>query len=139
MSDSVPRPRKKPAPGAGEPPVGGGGAWELDLMSGSAAFSAWFYERLQWPAEVKRHRLADLKAHLPAGGWESLLLAIRAHLERQMPLDVALRVHLPGGEIQRWRMWGSAVRNERDKPVLLAGSARDISDEPVPENPNSPT
>jgi PAS domain-containing protein len=139
MSDSVPRPRKKPAPGADTLPVGGGGTWELDLLSGTATFSDWFYERLQWPAELKRRRLADLKPNLPAGAWEALLLAIRAHLERQMPLDLPLRVHLPGGEIQRWRILGSAVRNEREKPVLLTGSARDISgqrdrDDPVGAN-----
>ena len=130
MSHSVPRPRKKPAPGAGKLPAGGDGTWELDLLSGTATFSDWFYQRLQWPPEVKRHRLADLRAHLPGGAWETLLLAIRAHLERQMPLDLPLAVHLPGGEIQRWRILGAAIRNERDKPVLLTGSARDISNEP---------
>jgi PAS domain-containing protein len=128
MSDSVPRPRNKPAPGAGGMPEGGEGTWELDLLSGTATFSDWFHERLQWPADVKRRRLADLRPNLPAGGWEALLLAIRAHLERQIPLDLPLRVHLPGGEIQRWRIWGSAVRSERAKPVLLTGSARDITD-----------
>jgi hypothetical protein len=138
MSDSVPRSRKKPAPapGAGKLPVASEGAWELDLLTGSATFSAWFYHRLQWPKEVKRHRLADLKTHLPAGAWEALLLAIRAHLERQIPLDVPVQVQLPGGEVQRWRIVGSAVRNERDKPVLLSGGARDISDERVPGDPD---
>jgi hypothetical protein len=139
MSDSVPRPRKKPAPGAGKLPVGSEGTWKLDLWSGTATFSHWFYQRLQWPWEVKRHRLADLRVHLPGGAWETLLLAIRAHLERQLPLDLALPVHLPGGEIQRWRILGSAIRNDRDKPVLLTGSARDISNQPAPDAPEGAT
>jgi PAS domain-containing protein len=139
MSDSVPRPRKTPLPDAGQPPASGEGSWELDLLSGTASFSDWFYQRLQWPAEVKRRRLADLKPSLPAGAWEALLLAIRAHLERQTPLDLPLRVQLPGGEIQFWRVLGSAVRNEREKPVLLTGNARDITAEAQRENPDGAT
>jgi hypothetical protein len=140
MSESVPRFRKKPAlspvSGTEKATAGAEGTWQLDLLSGSAHFSKWFYQRLQWPAEIKRHRLVDLKPHLPAGLWEAVLLAIRAHLERQMPLDMPLRVHLPGGEIQHWRIWGSATRNEREKPVLLTGSARDIGGEQDRDDPD---
>jgi hypothetical protein len=126
MADSLPRRRKAPAQGTGRLPASGQGSWELDLLTGTAAFSEWIYLRLQWPAELKRTRLIDLRPNLPAGAWEALLLAIRAHLERQMPLDVSLRVHLPDGKIQCWRVLGSSLRNGREKPVLLTGTVHEI-------------
>ena len=107
----------------------------MDLLSGTASFSDWFHQRLQWPAEVKRRRLVDLKPNLPGGAWEALLLAIRAHLERQVPLDTEICVHLGGGEVQWWRVLGSSMRNGREKPVLLTGTMRDISAERRPGGP----
>jgi hypothetical protein len=139
MSDLVPRPRKTLTPGAGKLPASGEGSWELDLLSGNAWFSEWFFERLQWPAEVKRRRLADLRPNLPAGAWEALLLAIRAHLERQVPLDTQICAHLPGGEIQWWRVVGTSLRNGREKPVLLTGSVHDVSAERRPNDPDPAT
>jgi hypothetical protein len=139
MSDSVPRSRKPTTPGAGKLPTGGDGSWELDLLSGDAWFSDWFFQRLQWPAEVKRRRLVDLRRNLPSGGWEALLLAIRAHLERQVPLDTQICVRLPGGEVQWWRLLGTSIRNGREKPVLLTGSAQDVSAERRRNDPDPAT
>jgi PAS domain-containing protein len=114
---------------ASDLPTGGDGQWQLDLQTGTAWFSDWFHEWLRWPTEVKRRRLADLRPYLPAGAWEALLLAIREHLERQVPLDMQLRVQLPGGQIQIWRMLGATQRDSRGKPVSLTGSVQEISAE----------
>jgi hypothetical protein len=110
MTDSPSRSRQTPSRGAGELP-GGHGAWKLTLWNGSAWFSAWVYRRLEWPAAVKRTRLDDLKPNLPADAWEALLLAIRDHLERQVPLDLEVRVERGGGRIEWWRIQGSVERN----------------------------
>jgi hypothetical protein len=129
MSDSPPRPPKTPPPGAGGLPPSDEGLWELNLWNGSAWFSDWFYQRLQWPMEVNRKRLDDLKPHLPAGGWEALLLGIRDYLERQMPLDLRLRVQLNNGQIEWWRVRGSADFNVGGQPMYLVGTMRDVSAE----------
>jgi hypothetical protein len=135
MSKSPPPPSKTSAPGAGTTPASGEGSWELDLSKGTASFSDWFYERLQWPKEIKRRRLADLRPNLPAGAWEALLLAIRAHLERLAPLDTEISVLLPGGVRARWRVLGSTTeRNSRGKPLHLTGSMRQVET----ERPNAP-
>jgi hypothetical protein len=126
MADSPPRSRKTPSSGAGEL-SGGHGAWKLALWNGSAWFSGWFYRRLQWPAAVKRTRLDDLKPNLPADAWEELLLAIRNHLERQVPLDLEVRVQLNGGRIEWWRIQGSVERNAAGQPMQLVGTMRDVS------------
>jgi PAS domain-containing protein len=99
----------------------------LALWNGSAWFSAWFYRRLQWPAAVKRTRLDDLKPNLPADAWGELLLAIRNHLERQLPLDLEVRVQLGGGRAEWWRIQGSAARNAAGQPMQLVGTMRDVS------------
>jgi PAS domain-containing protein len=125
MSDSMPPPHKTPAPGAGELPPSG--LWGLDLWNGSAWFSDWFYQRLQWPTEVRRIRLEDLRPNLAAGAWELLLLQIRSHLELQTPLDAEIQVQVKGGQIEWWRMQGSAERNPGGQPVRLDGSVSDIS------------
>lgn len=130
MTDSARRPHKALASRLGKLLPGGDGLWELDLVNGTAWFSDWFYLRLGWPMEVKRKRLDDLRPNLPVGAWEALLLAIRGHLERQMPLDAELCVQLQGGQIEWWRMLGAVERNSRGKPVHLAGSVRDVTAEP---------
>jgi hypothetical protein len=107
----------------------------LSLWDGSAWFSPWVHRRLQWPAAVERTRLEDLKPHLPAGAWEALLLAIRNHVERQVPLDLDVRVQLVGGRIECWRIQGSVERNAAGQPMHLAGTLREVS----AEHPDSPS
>jgi len=136
MSDPAHQSSKSPTSGANEPPGSGAGSWKLDLMDGTAWFSDWFYRRLQWPVEVNRTRLEDLRPYLTAGAWEALLHGIRAHLERQVPLDAKIPVQLPGGGIEWWRMHGAVERNAFGKPAHLKGSVRDISTEPRPDAPD---
>jgi hypothetical protein len=101
----------------------------LALWNGSAWFSPWFYRRLQWPAAVKRTRLDDLKPNLPAGAWEAFLLAIRDHLEQQVPLDLEVHVQLNDGRLESWRIQGSVERNPAGQPMSLVGTMREVSPE----------
>jgi PAS domain-containing protein len=132
MSGSVPRPRKRPALGKRALQASGDGFWELNLWDGSARFSDWFYQRLQWPTDFKRKTLLDLQPNLPSGAWEALLLAIRGHLEQQLPLDAELCVQLSSGRIEWWHILGSAQRNAAGRPVHLTGSMRDVTAERCP-------
>jgi PAS domain-containing protein len=125
MSNSAQGPRRTPASGAGET-ASAEGLWGLDLWNGSAWFSDWFYTRLQWPP-VKRKRLDDLQPYLPGGAWETLLVAIRCHMEQGTPLDVEIKVELPGGQIEWWQVQGTVERNVGGQPVYLAGRMRDAT------------
>jgi len=127
MADSPSRSCEARSPGAAEPPPGGHGVWKLTLWNGSVRFDPWFYRRLHWPAAVKRTRLDDLKPYLPAGAWEELLLAIRNHLERQVPLDLEVRVQVEGSRLERWRVQGSVERNAAGQPISLGGTMREVS------------
>jgi hypothetical protein len=124
MSKAHRRSRKTPATAAGELTANDEGRWGLDLWSGNASFSEWFYQRLQWKAEIERRRLDDLRPALPDGAFESLLLAIRDHLERRTPLDLRLRARLPDGRIESWHVQGLAEHNAGGHPVHLSGSMR---------------
>jgi PAS domain-containing protein len=104
------------------------GVWELDLWSGAARFSEWFYERLPWMSGLDEKTLFDLKPFLVPGAWEVLLGHIREHLERGVPLDAELCVQLDGGRIEWWRLTGAAERNTLGHPVHLAGSIIDVSE-----------
>jgi hypothetical protein len=133
MSEPAPPPSNSRASGPNKPPGSGDGPWKLDLMNGTAWFSEWFYRRLQWPVQVSRKRLDDLRPNLQAGAWETLLHGIRAHLERQVPLEARIPVQLPGGQIEWWCMQGSVEHNAFGKPMYLKGSVRVISAEQRPD------
>ncbi len=120
MSTSDPGPRKSPDLGAGAV-RGEDGLWGLVLWNGSAWFSDWFYRRLRWPVSVKYKRLDVLQPHLADGSWEMLLLAIRAHLERGLPLHAVLKVRLPCGTRESWQVSGALERNVGGQPVYLSG------------------
>lgn len=140
MADPTPRTRLVPAPRAGEPPPSDEGRWELDLWNGSAWFNDWFYRRLQWPAEVERHKLADLEPHLTPEAWQTLLLAIRAHLELATPLDAQIPVQVTEARTERWRFQGCVERNTGGQPVHLSGTARVAPmtpREPPPQDPST--
>lgn len=107
----------------------GDGYWEADLSDGSAWFSPWFYERLGWPVQTSRTSFGALKTTLPPHSWEALLTHMRLHLEQGTPLDLEVRVQLPGGESRWWRFRGKAQRNDIRHPVRLAGSMRDVTEE----------
>lgn len=107
----------------------GDGYWEADLSDGSAWFSPWFYERLGWPVETSRTSFGALKTTLPARSWETLLRHMRDHLEQGTPLNIEVRVQLPGGEWRWWQFRGRAQRNDIRHPVRLAGSMRDVTEE----------
>jgi hypothetical protein len=139
MSAPASRSRKTSSSGADQPSAGGHGVWKLALWNGSAWFGPWFYRRLRWPTAVKRTRLDDLKPHLPADAWEAFLLAIRHHLERQVPLDLDVRVQRGDGRLEWWRIQGSVERNPAGQPMQLVGTTREVSAEhPDPSTESQP-
>jgi hypothetical protein len=138
MSNPEHPPRQTPATGAGDS-SSADGLWGLQLWNGSAWFSDWFYHRLQWPPGVKRKRLEDLRPHLSAESWQTLLLAIRNHLERAEPLDAELEVQLPNGRTEWWRVQGAVERSVGGQPVHLAGRMRDITAERACGSPKRDT
>jgi hypothetical protein len=130
MPDSPLPPRNNPAAPASGTPAGADGLWGLVLWKGSAWFSDWFYQRLQWPTAVKHTRLEALRPNLPHGAWETLLAAIRCHLEQGVPLDAELRVETNNGRVEWWRVTGALERNVGGQPVYLAGRMQDVTAEP---------
>jgi len=70
-----------------------------------------------------------LRPNLAAEAWDVLLLQIRAHLEAKTPLALEIRVRLPSGQFERWRVLASAEHNTGGQPVYLAGSMQDVSAE----------
>ena len=125
MSTPTSRPHRPPSSGPGEPPAEEG-LWELDLWNGSVLYNDWFRRRLQWPPHTVHRRLDDLRPNLAPGAWERLLNGIRAHLERQEPLDLTIDVQLHSHK-EIWHVQGTVERTASGQPVYLAGSMKDIS------------
>ena len=127
MCDSRPYSRKSPAPGARAMQASGVGFWELDLADGSAWFSDWFCQRLQWSEETRRPALSDLRPIMTSQTWDTLLRKLRSHLEEQSPLDAELQVQLRTGHVEWWHLWGSAQRSDTGQPTYFAGCVRDVT------------
>ncbi len=108
----------------------GDGFWELDLIAGSAWFSDWFYRKLDWQRDTERSTLDDLQPALRPEDWDRLMGMLRDHLEKRLPLDLEIDVNV-GARFERWRMRGAAERNDAGQPVYLAGSMREMPDEPA--------
>jgi PAS domain-containing protein len=120
----------KTNPGLRALAASGEGFWEFDLLDGSAWFSDWFYQKLEWPPEDKRTTLATLEPAVDPTAWTMLMSHLRDHLERALPLDLEIEVLRPSQTRERWRLRGSALRNAAGRPVAVAGSVRDVTPEP---------
>jgi hypothetical protein len=131
MDGSHPRKRTAAKPGLRALEASGDGFWELDLKNGSAWFSRWFYQKLDWRAETKRTTLRDLEPWFDPEAWAELMARFRAHLERGQPLTLDLQARVPTGP-ECWRLRGSAHRNGVGQPVYLAGSMREVTAEEDP-------
>ena len=110
----------------------GDGFWECDLVAGSAWFNDWFYRKLNWPQDGKRATLGDLQPALRPDAWDRLVGTLRNHLEQGLPLDLEIDVDVPGARLERWRLRGSAQRNDAGQPVYLAGSVHELSGATAP-------
>jgi hypothetical protein len=133
MDGSQPRKRNaKSGPGARALAACGDGFWELDLADGSAWYSEWFYQKLNWPAETKRTTLDELEPLFEPAAWIELIARLREHLEQGRPLDLDLQLRLPDGSTPWWHIQGSADRNDAGQPMHLAGSMRDVGADPRP-------
>lgn len=127
MPDSRPRRRKSSAPGAHAMQASGDGFWELNLADGSAWFSDWFYQRLQWSDLGRCPALSDLRPIMSAQGWNELLRKMRAHLEERVPLDTEFQVQLGQGQTEWWHLRGSARHSAGGHPTHVAGCVRDVT------------
>jgi hypothetical protein len=125
------RPKRKDEPGLRALEACGAGFWEFDLLNGSAWFSDWFHQRLGWKVEDHPATLRHLEPAVEPAAWRALMVALRNHLERSLPLDLAIEVILPSSARRRWRIRGSAVRSG-GRPLSIAGSMHDVSDELSP-------
>jgi hypothetical protein len=114
----------------------GDGFWECDLVAGSAWFNDWFYRKLGWAQDAKRSTMSDLQSALRPDAWDWLMGMFRDHLEKGSPLDLELEVGVQGARLERWRMRGSAQRNDAGQPVYLAGSMCEMGDESANRDAN---
>jgi PAS domain-containing protein len=124
MCDSRPYNTKSSSPGTLAMQASGDGFWEIDLSDGSAWFSGWFCDRLGWTESAGRAAFNDLRPFLCAEAWDSLLRAMRSHLEERTPLEAQFQVQLAVDRIEWWQLRGVAQRNDRGHPTHFAGSVR---------------
>ena len=127
MDGSQLRKRSTAKPGLRALEACGDGFWELDLKSGAAWYSPWFYQKLNWPTETRRTTLGELESVLKTQAWMELMARIRTHLEQGRPLELDFEVALPGAALPSWwRLKGAALRNAGGQPLHLAGSMREL-------------
>ena len=110
----------------------GDGFWEFDLIDGSAWFSDWFYDKLDWADASEAHDLerSASRCCAPALGIELMGMHPRSSGARRRRSTSSSR----SSARQRASSAGACAARRsataRGQPVYLAGSMRDVSDEP---------
>jgi PAS domain-containing protein len=107
----------------------GDGYWELNLLDGSAWFSAWFFAQLRWTSEMRVRTWSALRGSLLPASWEHTLQRMREHLETGAAFDFEVELENAAGEARWWRLRGAAERHPCGQPRYLSGSAADVSAE----------
>jgi hypothetical protein len=88
-------------------------------------------------SHARRKRLTDWRPHLSESAWEELVLAIRNHLERRLPLRVEVVMRTKHDEKETWLIEGLVERNAGGQPMYLAGTVQVIAPKHRAELPGS--
>ncbi len=110
------------------------GHWEVELATGHLWCSSSFHTLLGYRSDELEARVStfDLLIHQD----DRLIYgeALRAHLVDESPYDVELRMRMVSGAYRWFHMRGTAERNARNEPVLMAGSIHDIHQQKITED-----
>ncbi|UQA55382.1 PAS domain-containing protein [Polyangium aurulentum] len=102
------------------------GLWDWNLLTGQVYYSARFKEMLGF----EEHELEGIErfiAQIHPEDRTLIVSAFRDHLERQLPLDVELRLATKGGEHRWFCARGQALWDAAGRASRIAGSLSDLT------------
>jgi PAS domain S-box-containing protein len=102
------------------------GLWDWNLLTGQIYYSARLKEMLGCgPDELSG--IEDFAARIHEADRELASAALWDHIEREIPLDVELRLATRQGEYRWFCARGQALWDEHKRPTRLAGSLSDLT------------
>ncbi len=105
------------------------GLWDWDVVTNTVWYAPRFKELLGYDGDEFPHVFESFEAALHPKDKKPTLEAVRRHLEDNEPFDVQYRLRTKGGEYRWFRARGVAIRDESGKPIRMAGSIQDITDD----------
>jgi PAS domain S-box-containing protein len=105
------------------------GIWDWDMQRGSLYWSPRFKELLGYASDELEAVFETFESHLHPDDRERIGAAIEAHLKDRVPYDVEERLRTKSGEYRWFHARGQALWDEAGKPIRMAGSITDITEQ----------
>jgi diguanylate cyclase (GGDEF)-like protein/PAS domain S-box-containing protein len=106
------------------------GVWDWNILTDSVYFSPRVLEILGTQLSGNLH-FSDFTDFLHPEDKERTLQALQAHLRDQSPYDIECRSRTAAGDYLWLRIRGQSVRDASGKPVRMAGSITDITEQRI--------
>jgi len=109
------------------------GVWDWDVTRRTTYYSPRVAELLEMSAAALEQRAwspLELMHGADVAGFRKALLA---HLRRDTPCDMEIRLRLGGGAYRWFRARGQALRDARGRAMRMAGSITDVTDRKLAE------
>ena len=105
------------------------GLWDWNLVSGEVFYSARFRELLGFDSEREFPNTTEaFESRLHPDDREPYRLALEAHIARQEPFDIEVRVQNAAGDFRWLHSRAGAATDSSGRAVRMAGSVTDITD-----------
>jgi PAS domain S-box-containing protein len=104
------------------------GIWDWNVVTNEVYYSPRFKELLGYADGEFEDTPDFLAEHLPREEARRSIATVRAHLERNRPLDLETRLRTKQGEWRWFRVRGRSIANARGRAVRMAGTLTDVTD-----------
>src|SRR5262249_20319191 len=103
------------------------GLWDWNVLTDEVYYSPRFKDLLGYQDHEVANRLASFKDLVHPEDLDPTWQALTAHLERQAPFDMEVRLRTKGGDYRWFYARGLAIWDENGRATRMAGSITDIT------------
>lgn len=104
------------------------GLWDWDILTNHMYFSPRYKELLGYEEQEMANAFSSFESKLHPEDHQSVMEAIHAHLQKDIPYDIDYRLQTKSGEYRWFHARGQAIRAQDNRPTRMAGSLRDITE-----------
>ncbi len=105
------------------------GIWEWDFLTDHIVFSDRMFELLGYKPDEIDASMSSWAQLVHPDDYKPTMLAVQKHLKERTPFVTEYRCRYAGAAYRWYRVKGQALWDENGKPLRMAGSLTDISEE----------
>ncbi len=103
--------------------------WEWDLATGAIGWTAFVDAMLGYAPGGFPRTVEGWASHVHPEDVDAVVAALDAHLKQNVPYDAAYRIRRADGDYAWWHDVGIAERDAAGKPIRMAGTCVDITEQ----------